>query len=222
MRFPFFKMFRTSPFEGLIEHMQKVKECTLAFQEAIECHLSKECQRFIELKKVVDDLEHQADAIKRRIRGHLPKGTLMPVDKFQLFRYLGEQDNVLDSVQDALDWLSFRMEPPVPEELHRGILVLVEAALEAVDAMGVMLTEARVYFRSYSETQRVRVKELIRAIRQKEHDADLAEDQMKEQIFNLGLDGVTVFHTVRLAEIIGSIADHAENAGDMMRAMIAK
>jgi uncharacterized protein Yka (UPF0111/DUF47 family) len=27
---------------------------------------------------------------------------------------------------------------------------------------------------------------------------------------------------VKLAEIIGSIADHAENAGDMMRAMIAR
>jgi len=27
---------------------------------------------------------------------------------------------------------------------------------------------------------------------------------------------------VRLAEIIGSVADHAENAGDMMRAMIAR
>ena len=26
----------------------------------------------------------------------------------------------------------------------------------------------------------------------------------------------------RLAEIIGSIADHVENAGDMMRAMVAK
>jgi hypothetical protein len=27
---------------------------------------------------------------------------------------------------------------------------------------------------------------------------------------------------IRLTEIIGSIADHAENAGDMMRAMVAK
>jgi uncharacterized protein len=27
---------------------------------------------------------------------------------------------------------------------------------------------------------------------------------------------------VKLAEIIGSVADHAENAGDMMRAMIAR
>jgi len=30
------------------------------------------------------------------------------------------------------------------------------------------------------------------------------------------------FFMIRLAEIIGSIADHAENAGDMMRTMLAK
>ncbi len=222
MRFPFFNLFKPSPLDGLTEHMDKVKECGAAFQEAIECYISNECQRFAELKQVVDDLEHQADAIKRRIRGHLPKGTLMPVDKFQLFRYLGEQDNVLDSVQDTLDWLSFRMEPGVPEELHRDILLLVEASLDAVDELGAMVEEARKYFRSYSEDQRVKVKAQIRSIRQKEHDTDLAEDQVKEKVFNMGLDGVTVFHVVRLAEIIGSIADHAENAGDMMRAMIAK
>jgi hypothetical protein len=35
-------------------------------------------------------------------------------------------------------------------------------------------------------------------------------------------DPVAVFHLIRLTEIIGSIADHAENAGDMMRAMVAK
>jgi hypothetical protein len=33
---------------------------------------------------------------------------------------------------------------------------------------------------------------------------------------------VTVFHLIRLTEIFDSIADHAENAGDMMRAMIAR
>jgi uncharacterized protein Yka (UPF0111/DUF47 family) len=36
------------------------------------------------------------------------------------------------------------------------------------------------------------------------------------------IDPVTVFHMIRLAEVIGSVADHAENAGDMMRAMLAR
>jgi hypothetical protein len=35
-------------------------------------------------------------------------------------------------------------------------------------------------------------------------------------------DAVTIFHLVTLAETIGSIADHAQNAGDMMRAMLSK
>jgi hypothetical protein len=68
----------------------------------------------------------------------------------------------------------------------------------------------------------VQVKEIVRRLRHQEHEADLIEDQLKRKIFQTITDATTVFHMVRLAEIIGSIADHVENAGDMMRAMVAK
>ena len=93
----------TSPFDGLQEHAEKIKECAWAFQQAIECHITDQCDSFEEFRLEVDRLESEADAIKRRIRGHLPKGTLMPVDKFELFRYLHEQDKVLDAVEEGLD-----------------------------------------------------------------------------------------------------------------------
>jgi uncharacterized protein Yka (UPF0111/DUF47 family) len=63
---------------------------------------------------------------------------------------------------------------------------------------------------------------MIRTLRHYEHEADKLEDAVKDKIFNTIDDAVTVFHLIRLTEIIGSIADHAENAGDMMRAMVAK
>ena len=66
------------------------------------------------------------------------------------------------------------------------------------------------------------VKEIIRSLRQKEHDSDQVEHALKQKIFAVETDSVAVFHAVSLAEKIGSIADHAENAGDMMRAMIAR
>src|SRR5210317_1923039 len=100
MRIPFISMFMTSPFEGLLEHAEKVKECAWAFQQAIECHITDQCETFKEFRLTVDVLESEADAIKRRIRDHLPKGTLMPVDKFQLLRYLREQDKVLEAVEE--------------------------------------------------------------------------------------------------------------------------
>ncbi len=222
MRIPFISAFMTSPFEGLLEHAEKIKECTWAFQQAIECHITDQCESFEEFRKEVDRLESEADAIKRRIRGHLPKGTLMPVDKFELFRYLHEQDKVLDSVEEALDWISFRSEPGIPDALHKDFFLLIDAVIDPVEEMCRMVSEARKYFASFSNKQRELVKEIVHTLRQQEHEADKVEDAIKGKVMNLQIDPVTVFHMIRLAETIGAIADHAENAGDMMRAMLAR
>jgi predicted phosphate transport protein (TIGR00153 family) len=215
-------MFITSPFEGIQEHAETVKECAWVFQQAIECIIEDRCEDFEHFRQNIDKLEDEADAIKRRIRGHLPKGTLLAVDKFQLFRYLREQDKVLDAVEEGLDWLSFRSAAGIPETLEKDLMLLVEAVMDPIEELSKMVAEARKYFLNFSESQRRIVKEMIHKLRQQEHEADKLEDNVKEKIFNTIDDPVAVFHLVRLAEIIGSIADHAENAGDMMRAMIAK
>ncbi len=222
MRIPFISMFTTSPFDGLQEHAEKVRDCAWVFQKAIECIIEERCEDFEHFRKDIDKLESEADAIKRRIRGHLPKGTLLAVDKFQLFRYLREQDKVIDAVEEGLDWLSFRAAAGIPEVLEKDFMILVEAVTDPIEELSKMVTEARKYFSNFSEDQRVVVKDMIRTLRQQEHEADKLEDAVKDKIFNTIDDPVAVFHLIRLTEIIGSIADHAENAGDMMRAMVAK
>ena len=222
MRIPFISMFVTSPFDGLQEHAEKVKECAEVFHKAIECIIMERCEDFEHFRKQIDELESEADAIKRRIRGHLPKGTLLAVDKFQLFRYLREQDKVIDAVEEGLDWMSFRKKAGIPEFLEKDFMLLAEAVMEPIEELSKMVAETRKYFSSFSNAQRIRVKDMIRNLRHHEHEADKLEDAAKDKIFNSIDDGVTVFHLIRFAEIIGSIADHAENAGDMMRAMVAK
>ena len=222
MRIPFLSMFITSPFEGLQEHAEKVKECAWVFQQAVECIIEDRCEDFEHFRQDIDKLESDADAVKRRIRGHLPKGTLLPVDKFEVFRYLGEQDKVLDAVEEGLDWLSFRSAAGIPQVLEKDFMLLVAAVMDPIEELSKMVTEARKYFSNFSESQRTIVKKIIRELRDYEHEADKLEDAVKDKIFNTIDDAVAVFHLIRLAEVIGSIADHAENAGDMMRAMIAK
>jgi len=215
-------IFITSPFEALQEHAEMVKECGWVFQQAVECYVSDQCEEFEALRQEVSKLESQADAIKRRIRGHIPKGTRMPVTKFELFLYVREQDKVLDSVQDALDWLSYRAKPTIQEELQKDLFILVDSVIEPMEDLSRMIAEARKYFDSYSEKQRRSVKDIIHNLRKREHEADKVEDEMKLKLFTIEKDPIALFHMVRLSEIIGSIADHAENAGDMMRAMIAR
>jgi len=221
MRIPFLSMFVTSPFDGLQEHAEKVKECALVFQQAMECYISEECETFEDFRKDIHRIEDEADAVKRRIRGHLPKGTLLQYDKFELFRYLGEQDKVLDAMQDSLDWISIRRELGIPDSLAADIKAFVDAVTIAVEELSKMAAEAREYFKNYSRDQRTVVKNMIHSLRKKEHHADKLEDAIKKKVFDSIEDPVAVFHLVRMAEIIGAIADHAENAGDMMRAMIA-
>jgi predicted phosphate transport protein (TIGR00153 family) len=222
MRIPFLSFFLTSPFDGLLEHAEKVKECGWAFQQAMECYASEKCKEFEAYRQEVDTLESEADAIKRRIRGHIPVGTRLPVAKFQLFQYLKEQDKVLDSVQDSLNWLSYRINPGFTEDVKKNLFLLVDSVIDPIEELSRMVAEAKKYFETYSNKQRNIVKEIIRNLRKREHEADRIEDELKHKIFALEKDPVSIFHMVRLIESVSAIADHAENAGDMMRAMIAR
>jgi len=222
MRIPFFSMFMASPFDGIKNHVDKLKECASVFQQAIECYISSKCETFEEFRQKVAKLESEADAIKQNIRRYLPKGAILPVNKFELFRYLGEQDQVLDAMEDTLDWISYRSEPAMPKELEKDFLHLVDVVIDPVEDLSNMVFEARKYFKNFSEKQRVVVKDIIRNLSQQEHEADKVEDMIKEKVLNMKTDPVTVYHLFRLAVIIGSIADHAENAGDMMRSMVAR
>lgn len=219
---PFLSKLIRSPFRGVREHAEKVKECAWAFQHAIECHFSSKCDTFEELRENVVQLENEADEIKRKVREQIPKGASMRVDRFQLFMYMKEQDKVLDAVEDALDWISYRSEPGIPKSLEKEFLLLMEAIIDPIEELSQMVAEAGKYFDRFSEKNRKAALDIIQNLNKQEHDADKAEDMIKQKVLNMDMDAVTVFHTVRLAEIIGSVADHAENAGDMMQAMLAK
>ena len=213
MRIPFLSIFIRSPFDGLQEHAEIVKECTWAFQQAMECYAEDRCKTFEEHRGEVGKLESEADAVKRRIRGHIPKGTLMPVSKFQLFMYLKEQDKVLDCVEDCLSWISYRPESTLPEDLKTIFFDLVDAVITPIEEVSVMVAEARKYFDDYSERQRTIVRDIIRNLHKCEHEADKLEDELKLKIFSTETDPIALFHMTELVLRIGAIANHAEKVG---------
>ena len=222
MQIPLFSRSMVMPFDGLQQHAEKVKECGWAFQQAMECYASRECDKFEQYRQEVDRLESEADEIKRKVRASISKKSRLPVPRFPLFMYIREQDKVLDCVEESLNWISFRPEPALEGNFKDDFSDFVNAVIISIEELYVMVVEARKYFDNYSEHQRKIVKDIINNIRKSEHDADGLEDALKLMIFAEVSDPTTIFHLVKLTDHIGAIADHAENAGDMMRAMIAK
>ena len=146
----------------------------------------------------------------------------MPVDKFVLIDCLREQDHVLDNVEEALYWLSFKPEAGIAEELVGDFLHLVDAVIPAIEKLPDMSEQAIVYFKNSTEKNRDKLKSIIRDIHQAEKEADHLELELKKQAFAVLKDPVEIFHVVRLLEIVANIADDAQNASDRMRTMIAR
>jgi len=221
MRTSFMNLFYKSPFENLIKHAEKIVDASRMFKEAVDLYLERKYDLFETITDQVARVESEADAIKRNIRGHMPRGVLMPVDKFQFFMYLREQDSVLDRVEEALYWLSNRHQA-FDSEINEDLKFFVSTTLPAMEKLKNLVEMASGFFRRGSEEEREAIKSMIRDVRQLEHEADHLERELKRKIFNRVTDAIQVYYLIRLVEIIGSIADHAQNATDMMRAMISR
>jgi hypothetical protein len=192
------------------------------FKRAVNCYVEQDCEEFDELTEEVAKLESQADELKRNLRNHLPRGIFMPMDKFVFLDCLREQDHVLDDVEEALYWLSFKPMGGIPEELVGDFLDLIDAVIPAIEKMPDMSEQALVYFKNSTEENRNKLKSIVREIYQAEKESDHLEHELKKKAFALLEDPVEIYHIVRLVEIVGDICDHAQNASDRMRTMIAR
>ena len=221
MRLSLTSLFMRTPFEHLQKHADKVKECGNLFKEAARCYVRQEDEKFDTLTEDVARIESEADGIKRDIRTHLPSGIFMPVDKFQFFQYLREQDNVLDEMEEALFWLSFRP-GGIPDDVADDFLHLVDSVIPTIEKLSKLVSLATDYFTSNDRRQRKKIISLIRDIHQEETEADFLERELKVKVFGTVENPLAVYHMIQLATIVGNIANHAENASDRMEAMIAR
>ena len=212
---------RREPLECLENHARHVHDCLEKTMLAVKAYMEGRKEDFERYANEVTELEHAADMIKRNVRAHLPKGIIMPIDKFELFLYLNEQDAIAGSAEDLLEWLTYRS-PLFSEDLRVRIEKLMLKCVSLVEELPRIINGARTYFETGDEETRVWIKDKIRDLRIEEHDADIMEHQLKRKVFSKDEDPVTVFYMVRLVELIGSTADHAESAVDILRSMIAK
>ncbi len=224
MRVPLIETLGKSPFEALKDHASLVRESASLLTEVFKNLMKDEFTNLEEKRKMIEELELRADYIKSNIRNHLPKSVKMPVDRGVFLSLLTEVDKVEDLIQDVAEWISIR-EKPVPEELKEDFITLFNKSLEAIeytekaiDALNLVIES------SFADTERENAKKIIEKLHKIEHESDILERKLTKKIFQMEnkLTAAALFHLSKLVFLLGDISNHAENAGDRVRALIAK
>ncbi|MGB2765146.1 MAG: TIGR00153 family protein [Candidatus Aminicenantaceae bacterium] len=218
------KLFGKSPFEPLYQHMLKVKECVDLVRPLMDALLKKDEKKVKEIAKRVFKAEHEADLVKKDIRNHLPKSLFLPVARGDLLRFLKEQDNIADSAEDLAVLLILR-KTLVPEELKDEIKDFVDKVIDTYEMAMAVSSEIKILAEtSFGGVEAHKVMELIEQLKVKEWEADKAQMEAAKKLFTIEkeLDPIDVMMWMSIFKELGTLANHAENAGDQMRMMLHK
>ncbi|PMP67500.1 MAG: phosphate transport system regulatory protein PhoU [Thermodesulfobacterium geofontis] len=208
-------------FDLLKKHAHLVLECVERLSLALEAYNTKNFTRLEEIAKHIIEIEKEADQMKRNIRGHLPKGIILPVERFELFLYLKEQDAIADVAEEILNWLSFKY-LEIPKSLFKEIETLLNKSIESLKYLEALIDYSADFLITKNENSRNQAKEIVRTIRYSQYLAEEFGNKVKKEIFSKIEDPLTLFYILKLVDLILSIPHHAENTADLMRAMIAK
>jgi len=218
------KLFGHSPFEPLYQHMLKVKECVDLVRPLMEALRAGDDAKVKDFARKIFKAEHDADLVKKEIRAHLPKSMFLPVARGDILRFLKEQDNIADSAEDLAALLTLR-KTRVPEELKEDLIEFVDKVLETYENAMTISSEIKILAEtSFGGSEALKVMEMIEELKEKEFEADKAQMKAAKKLFSIEkkLDPISVVMWMNIFKELGTLANHAENAGDHMRLMLHK
>ncbi|OKY73616.1 MAG: TIGR00153 family protein [Desulfobulbaceae bacterium DB1] len=217
-------LFRKSPFGPIVLHAKKVHECVEMIKPLMEALAYENYPLLRELRDKVSSIEHEADKIKHDIHENLTRRYFLPVDRQELDGFLECQEKMADYAEDFAVILMIRK-----TRLHPDIQDKFFALVDQMFQVSGTLLTAAVELKNLAEVsfggaEAKQVLDLIKDLGKEEWKADRLASDLSIDIFQLEgkVSVLDILFYEKMLLKIGSIANEAENAGDFLRAMIAK
>lgn len=220
----FASLFGRSPFKPMQEHIGVVLECASEVLPLFEALCEGDQEKVVAAKERIFNLEEKADGIKNRLRAHLPKSLLLPVDRRDLLEVLDLQDSIADTAQDIAGLL---MERPmeVPTELKEPLLTLTRRCVDACDQSAQIINELdELVATGFRGRESERVSKMVDKLNSIEKDTDDMGMELTHRLFALEerMNPVSVMFWYQLIQWIGDLADFAEKVGNRLRLLMAR
>lgn len=218
------ELFQQSPFEPLLHHLKKVRECVTLVRPMLEAVRDEEYDLLDELTKRVFKTEHEADMIKDEIRQVIPRSFFLPVYRGDLLGYLKLQDDMADSVEDLAILLTIK-QLRMPRPLVTQVFEYVETVLRVCDKHHEMNERLQdLVARGFLADQATGLMDLIRVVEKAEWEADKTQYTLSKALFAMEdeLKASDLMLWWRVFLELGQLANHAEKMADRLRRMLSQ
>ncbi|MBL7133167.1 MAG: TIGR00153 family protein [Phycisphaerae bacterium] len=216
------QLFGKTPFEPLVAHTKKVHECVKLVKPLVESLLKEDRDGLGRLQDKVSKLEYEADLIKHQIREDLPRRFFLPVAREDLEQFLHCQDSIADGAEDLAVILTLR-KTKIHPELVAELNDFVDQVLQTNDSLMAAAEEMQnLAETSFGGAEAETVLERIKNLGKDEWKADRMQRKLSQHIYSIEseLDPVTILFYEKILHALSSIANAAENTGDLLRRMI--
>ncbi len=211
----------STTFQLLKRHTKLIVSCLADLPSALEAYIRGDKKRLEEIALTINEIEKDADKIKTNIRTHLPKGIILPVEKFNLFLYLKEQDSLADLAERLLKIFTLYQIKRL-SLFAQELTNLLNQSLSPLSKLEEIVENTFRYLTTWDELSREMAISCIREVRHSQYLTEKLAYALKERIYATSIDTMDFLHLSQIIDIIVGISLHMENVVDHLRAMLAK
>lgn len=219
-----FNLFGPSPIRPIEQHMRKTYLCAKQLHPFFEAVLKQDWKTAGQFNKKINELEKEADIIKRDLRLHLPTSLFLPVSRTDLLELLSAQDRIANRAQDIAGLIMGR-QMHIPETLATPLMPFLTCCLDAAKQACKAINELDELLESGFRGSEVKiVEEMIMTLDEIEHNSDQKLSEILHRIFEIEKDlpPIEIIFLYKLVQWIGDLADHAQTVGGRLQILIAR
>lgn len=219
-----FNMFGRSPIRPLQKHMESVYECAkqlVPFFKAVE---ARQWDRADDVQRNINELEKQADDLKKDLRLHLPTGLFLPVHRGDVLELIAIQDSIANRTKDIAGIvIGRRMQ--LPEKLNTQFQHYLQRSIDAVQqAQKAILELDELLETGFSGHETKIISDMICELDNIEHETDEIQIEIRQQLYELEslLPPIEVIFLYKTIERVGELADCAHRVGGHLQLLLAR
>ena len=216
-------IFGASPVMPLEHHVniafKAVKHLGVFFEATIE----GDWEKASELRDEINELEHEADDLKKEIRLHLPKSLFMPVPREDLLELVLVQDKMANLAKD-ISGIVIGRRMAIPESIVGQFTEFVQRNIDAARQARKSVRELDELFTTgFRGAEAELVESLVEELDRIETDTDEMQADLRGAVYEIekDVDPVDVMFLYTIIEMTGEIADMAERVGRRLELLLS-